>query len=238
MSAFGFARREKEILRIIEILNPYRDNFVVVGGYAVDAYSPLPRYSVDCDVVIPKKELSNFTKVFSGEGFTGTPENQNELEGLETRRFKKTVEGNPVYIDLLVDGVRCRQTEAVWKFDEIKSASSERRVIGVASSVSSRVGSSELLVAMKLHSGRDADVKDVAMLIDDLSWQKVGAYAIRGNIEKVKRQLKTAIEKMQEKDFEPQLKSFFGSGRNEARRISEVIVGVKGLNEMIEKGRR
>ena len=117
MSIFGFARREKEILRIIEIIYPYRENLVVVGGYAVDAYSPLPRYSVDCDVVIPKKELSNFTNIFSTEGFTDTLQYQNELEGLETRRFKKTVEGYPVFVDLLVDGVRCRQTEAAWKFD-------------------------------------------------------------------------------------------------------------------------
>ena len=206
MSVFAFAAREKEILRILEIILPYREHFAVIGGYAVDAYSPLPRYSVDCDIVIPKKEVSTFTNLFSIEAFTGGLQYQNELEGLETMRFKKKIDNNPVFIDLLIDGVRCRETEAVWKFDEINNASSQGKIIGVSSFINSRVASKELLFAMKLHSGRDSDLKDAAMLTENLSWQKVITYTVRGSTEKLGKQLSSAVEKMEAKEFESQAK--------------------------------
>lgn len=227
MSVFGFAAREKEILRILEIIYPYRDNFVVIGGYAVDAYSRLPRYSVDCDVVIPKSELAAFSSIFSREGFSGSLQYQDQLEGLETRRFRKTIDNNPVFIDLLVDGVRCRQTEGVWKFDEIKSASSQGNIIGASSFVNSRVASRELLIAMKLHSGRDSDLKDIAMLIDDLSLEKLVTFTVRGNSEKLSKQLSAAVQKMETKEFESQLKSFFASKKNDSHRVSETIAVIE-----------
>ena len=47
--------RENEIF---ETLKSIKDNdFIVIGGYAVNAYT-LPRFSVDCDIVIRNhKEL-------------------------------------------------------------------------------------------------------------------------------------------------------------------------------------
>ena len=233
MSVFAFTAREKEILRILEIIYPYRENFVVIGGYAVDAYSQLPRYSIDCDVVITKRELSTFSGIFSKEGFSGNLLYENELEGLETRRFEKNIEENPVFIDLLVDGVRCRQTEAVWKFEEIKKASSLGKIIGVSSFVNSSVASRELLIAMKLHSGRDSDLKDAAMLIDDVSWQKLVSHAVRGSNEKLGKQLSSAVKRMQAKDFEPQLKSFFGLRKGESRRVSETISVIERLSKLV-----
>ena len=47
--------REKEIF---ETLNKLKGlNFVLIGGYAVNAYT-LPRFSVDCDIFLEDSHLS------------------------------------------------------------------------------------------------------------------------------------------------------------------------------------
>lgn len=48
-----FSKREKEIFESLKVLKDKR--FVVIGGYAVNAYT-LPRFSVDCDIVVNKKD--------------------------------------------------------------------------------------------------------------------------------------------------------------------------------------
>ena len=54
-----FQLREKEIF---ETLRKLKDrNFVLIGGYAVNAYT-LPRFSVDCDIVIYKDDLESIAK--------------------------------------------------------------------------------------------------------------------------------------------------------------------------------
>ena len=47
--------REKEIFETLKKIK--KSNFIVIGGYAVNAYT-LPRFSADCDIVIKnRKEL-------------------------------------------------------------------------------------------------------------------------------------------------------------------------------------
>jgi hypothetical protein len=45
--------REKEIFETLKKMSKF--NFVIIGGYAVNAYT-LPRFSVDCDSVVKDKE--------------------------------------------------------------------------------------------------------------------------------------------------------------------------------------
>jgi hypothetical protein len=45
--------REREIFETLNKIK--KQNFVVIGGYAVNAYT-LPRFSVDCDIVTLKKD--------------------------------------------------------------------------------------------------------------------------------------------------------------------------------------
>jgi hypothetical protein len=46
--------REQEIFNTLKQLG--KCDFVVIGGYAVNAYT-LPRFSVDCDIVIREQEI-------------------------------------------------------------------------------------------------------------------------------------------------------------------------------------
>ena len=51
-----FIERENEILRTIKSMVEARLDFIVVGGYAVSALAR-HRFSVDCDIVVPKKKV-------------------------------------------------------------------------------------------------------------------------------------------------------------------------------------
>ena len=60
--------REKEIFETLKKIRKFK--FVVIGGYAVNAYT-LPRFSVDCDIVIREiKELDKIKKVLLELGYT------------------------------------------------------------------------------------------------------------------------------------------------------------------------
>lgn len=236
MSGASLTSRESEILGILEVIYPERTKFALIGGYAVDAYSALPRYSVDCDIVISGANLKSFAQTFGSNGFEDKgPIYRNESNGLATRKFVKLLGNGPVSVEALVGGVRCRQTEAVWRVEEVLQSSREQKVIGVKRSVLSNVASRELLIAMKLHSGRDTDLKDAAMLVDSADWPRVATLADRGIRAKVISQLNNAIEKMKDEKFEEQLRSFFGSKEREKKRVNAAVTGISELLTLLRE---
>jgi hypothetical protein len=228
--------REAEILRILQAIYEERDSFTLIGGYAVDAYSALPRYSVDCDLVISAVDLGKFTSIFNSNKFAEKELVFRDREHkIETRKFVKLVGREPVSIDLALGGVKCRQTDAVWMYEEIHKSSSQQNVVGINGTVPSNVASRELLVAMKLHSGRDTDLKDVVMLAHSVDWREVQILADRGSRQKVILQLESAVSKIGSDRFEEQLRSFFGSKRTEETRINTALTGIQALKLSMTK---
>ena len=221
--------REAEVLKLLGTIGSERP-YTVIGGYAVDAYSPLPRYSADLDIVIARVQLQELAPILERGGFVDAGEPYvNEIEGVETRKFDKPIGDEKVSVDLLVDGIRCRQTEAVWKADEVSNTSKVLRVVGVNDSVPARVASRELLIALKLHSGRDPDLRDVAMVAQDADWNMVQVLSVKGSKPKLKKQLEHAIEVMGEQDFESRLKAYFGSRQDEGSRVRVAISKTREL---------
>lgn len=221
--------REAEVLTLLRTIGPDRA-YTLIGGYAVDAYSPLPRYSVDLDAVIARAELGQFRSILGRSGFEESEGAWiNELEGVETRKFTKPLDSEEVSIDILVDGVRCRQTGAVWKVDEVSGAAKVLRVVGVNDSVPARVASRELLVALKLHSGRDPDLRDVVMLASEADWAAIQEISLRGSKPRLEGQLKHAIEVIGEDEFGSRLKAYFGSKQGQDTRIAAAISKLRDL---------
>ncbi|MDG6924000.1 MAG: hypothetical protein JRN67_12010 [Nitrososphaerota archaeon] len=235
MSSTTLTTREKEIIRILEAIYPQQDRFTLIGGYAVNAYSSLPRYSVDCDLVVSKSDFQEFSDIFAQNGFKDKSKIYlNELDGLETWKFKKFVNDEAVTIDLLLDGVKCRQTEATWTEKEVKSSASDRKVVGVSGSVTSSVVSKELLLAMKLHSGRDADLRDATMLMDSIDWTAVEKFSNRGNVRKVIDQLTNNLAKIKKSNFEQELKAYFSSKDLQGTRIEWAYANIAKLKELLQ----
>lgn len=230
--------RETEVIRTLEAIYGMRENFTLIGGYAVNAYSPLPRYSADCDIVIANLQFDGFASSFKTQGYANEGMiYRDEPSKLETWKFIKTIGQDEVSVDLLVGGVRCRQTEAIWKEEEIRKTSRELRVTGVSGSVLSKVASRELLIAMKLHAGRDPDLRDVAMLARGADWDKIRELSARGSAKKLILRLNADIRTLGEKGFEDRLKAAYASKQNERERVRTVLGEVNRLLKEMQESK-
>lgn len=205
-----FVNRENEILRMLKRLVEEKLDFVVVGGYAVSGLAR-HRFSVDCDIVISKRELEKFEKTLKKEGFerhvrkTGF----DERYGGEFISYKKEVSGLPVTIDLLVRSLVCRATEASWSFDHIKKHSIEAVITGTETSVGCRIPEKELLIAFKIHSARRTDIRDLIMLREGSDLQKILKHLRKGKTSALKSQISKIIEALDDKNLVVSLKGVF-----------------------------
>jgi len=205
-----FLRRENEILRILRKLAEEKLNFVVVGGYAVSGLAR-HRFSVDCDLVIPKRELAKLEKVLKKEGFekhvvkTGF----DEVYAGEFVSYRKEVDNLPVTVDLLVGSLVCRATGASWSFDYIKKNSIEANITGIETSVTCRIPEKELLIAFKVHSGRKADIRDMIMLRENANFERVSKHTKKGNEEALREQIQRIIEALDDPNLVDSLKGVF-----------------------------
>ena len=200
-------KRENEILRILKLFKGL--NLIVVGGYAVDAYT-VHRFSVDLDIVIKKEDLRKFEKTLVKEGYSL----ETSKKGFDTtysgefRRYMKDV-GGKVDMDLLIESLVSRTTNASWSFDFLKKNSSKRLIKGFTENVEAFVLSKEMLIAAKLHSGRVTDLRDITMLNIDLEQEKILSLLSRGDMRIVANIINRFIEHLNDKNFIDSLKGVF-----------------------------
>jgi len=208
--AMAFINRENEILKTIQTLVEAVLDFIVVGGYAVGALAR-HRFSVDCDIVVPKERLSEFVEVLEREGYERHVERAgfDETYGGEFVIYRKEVTGFPVTFDLLINSLVCRATGGAWSFDYIRKQSIEANISGLESSVSCSIPERELLIAFKIHSGRRADVRDIVVLMENADSGKVLNHLRRGNIEALKDQVNKIISSLEDENLVDSLKGVF-----------------------------
>jgi len=230
----AFAERESEILRAIRILAEARLDFIVVGGYAVSALSR-HRFSADCDLVIPKQRLGRFEQILTEEGFAKGVEKAgfDDTYAGEFVRFTKEVAGLPVAVDLLVNSLVCRSTEAAWSYDYIMKHSTLARMFGLESSLSCRIPERELLIAFKIHSGRKADVRDVVMLAEDVDPNKVFDHLRRGRTDALRRQVDGMLAALDDQRLVDSLKGVFTMDKDVARQIEKARRAIESLRRSL-----
>ena len=155
-SKTGLLEREKEVLRLIELFKDNNLKFIVIGGYAVSTYKK--RFSVDLDVVIKEDDLIKFEELLLKEGFSIGYEKEIALLYSENfKRFRKKMNNLPVDVDLLINGLVSRTTDATWSYENINKNSKKRKLDNLEFLTPAR----ELLISMKMHSGRLSDVRDI-----------------------------------------------------------------------------
>ncbi len=200
--------REKEIF---ETLKKIRERqFVVIGGYAVNAYT-LPRFSVDCDIVVEDNaqeigmELakSGFQKSKPGKGF---PYNAGFA-----RYGKKIGEGFNISMDILIGEVSDMQTgccfSAKWIFDN--SAVRQLRGKTISESLKLRIVDVDALIVMKFICARLTDIRDVFMLLPNAHDEKWIKEEISKRVDFVKAYNKIEI-KVTSGQFKNDLQGVFG----------------------------
>jgi len=205
-----FVKRENEILRMLRRLIEEKLDFVVVGGYAVSGFAR-HRFSVDCDIVLSKRELEKFEEILEKEGFKRHVRKAgfDEMYAGEFISYKKEVGELPVAIDLLVGSLVCRATEAAWSFDYIEKHSVKASITGIETSANCKIPEKELLIAFKIHSARRTDIRDMIMMIETSDSEKILKHLRKGKMDALTTQINKIIEALNDKNLIDSLKGVF-----------------------------
>ncbi len=162
--------REKEIFETLKNLK--NSEFVIIGGYAVNAYT-LPRFSIDCDIVIKGKEhLKDIEANLIKRDYVKvkTFDTKIPYHG-EFFRYEKLLENNfKAYIDIMFNEVLDRQSKAKFSASWIIDNSDLRILRGktITENIKLRIINLDALVVMKISSCRNTDIRDVFMLIQKI----------------------------------------------------------------------
>ena len=200
----GLLEREREVLRLIEIFKENNLKFIVVGGYAVSTYKK--RFSIDLDVVILEEDFLKFEKLLLNEGYSfGYEKEIALLYGENFKRFTKKMNNLPVDVDLLINGLVSRTTDSTWGFDSINENSIQRKV----DNISFFTPIKELLISMKMHSGRLSDTRDIVALMP-CDKDKLKKFLLRGNLNSLKNSIKKQLSFLEKPQFDDSFKGIFG----------------------------
>ncbi len=203
--------REREIFKILEKIK--EEEFVLIGGYAVNTYT-LPRFSVDCDIVVRKSQfLESLKKKLVSADYKKKEEGKSRTAYCgEFLRYEKTEENMfKVSMDILIDAVTDRSSSAVFSADWTFEHSDVRLLRGktIVEKVSLRIVNPDALIAMKTVACRSTDIRDIFMLIiyvNNFDW-------IQQEVQKranFKKQAKIMKEKVSSVAFKNNLQGVYG----------------------------
>ena len=168
--------REEEILLTLNKILKYE--FVLIGGYSVNAYT-LPRFSVDCDIVVKDKaELKKIEKELIKLGYKKVKSDSHLSYHGKFLRYEKEIKSNfGVSVDILFDKILDRQTNSTFDADWVFENSKIREIKGktVQKKLKLWAIGIDALIVMKMVSCRSTDIRDVFMLIPqakDIDWIK------------------------------------------------------------------
>ena len=124
---------------------------------------------------------------------------------------KRLTPQQPIGFDLLVNGLGCRQTEAQWSFDYLYDHSHQQEVSGGTVMTTARVIDGAVLVAAKLHSGRETDLRDVLAVAEEIDLDTVTPHLRRGNEQALREQLERGLEILESEELKHGYRSDFGA---------------------------
>ena len=229
-----FVERENEILKTIRTFANVGLDFVVVDGYAVSGLGRY-RFSVDLDIVIDERDLDAFAKILEERGFERQAERTgfDRVYGGRFVSYIKKIDGLPVTANLLVGSLVCRATDASWSYEYIKRHSIVAEVAGIELSARCRVPEKELLIALKIHSGRRADLRDVVVLMEKTDIEKVIKHLKREDLEKLRIQINRMLEMLRDPRLADSLKGVFTIRRDVTDEIEKTRKALEKIREAI-----
>ncbi len=205
--------RSEALIEVLEDLDRSDIDFVLVGGYAISQFET--RFSTDLDLVIAPDDYERVVTFLEDHQFEQTDElavpPEETIYDREIELFRRT-EGlvHPVGVDVLVNGLGCRQTGAEWSFDYLRDHSTETTISGGSRSTTARAAEGEVLVAAKLHSGRRTDLADVLAALPDIDFERVETHLHRGDGDALRSQLTEAQAFVEDGGLDHRFKSLFG----------------------------
>ena len=235
-------QREEEIGRLIEYFSKKTEGFenpkiVMIGGYALRAFTSLSRYTRDCDFVLKKIDGWNIDKikkllpkVLSTEVF----EKRDSYGFLRCIRLLK-VDGRSakISVDFMEGEVRGRTDEQVFFITEKFLQKTKKVKIPIAKKIIEiYVPDYTDYMILKIMSARPSDIRDIATLIwknsipDDMAERAKKALA---HPEIIKKNLKLIITDISDKRFLDSWKGTFVTTEFTERTEEQVLKELKKL---------
>lgn len=110
-----------------------------------------------------------------------------------------------------MNGLGCRQTTAQWSFDYLSDHSHKQKVSGGTVTTTANVIDGAVLVAVKLHSGRETDIRDVLAVAESIDLEAVTPHLRRGDDEALREQLAHGLEIVETDELKHGYRSDFGA---------------------------
>jgi hypothetical protein len=207
----SFHNRSDALIELLEDLTQEGHEYVLVGGYAVSAFNA--RFSTDLDIVVAPNSKGKFVEFLEARGFDETDSHAKKwFYNTEVIEYEKRLAPQqPIGFDLLVNGLGCRQTEAQWSFDYLWDHSQKQEVNGGTVTTTARVIDGAVLVAVKLHSGRETDLRDVLAVAEEIDVETVTPHLRRGDEAALREQLKRGLEILESEELKHGYRSDFGA---------------------------
>ena len=196
--------KENAIFDILQKFAESKIDFVIVGGYAVSAYKH--RFSVDADIVIKSKNLEEIELILKKDGFEKS--RHKELDNQYSSRYMR-YEKNAASVDLLIDALASRKTNAAFSYELLLKNSSKRKIIGIEKEVTTLVPSKEMIIVMKAHSGRLTDFRDIAALAKDTDINIIKKFLFVRDLKSLQENLTGLGEAVKRKGFIDSFKGVF-----------------------------
>jgi hypothetical protein len=195
--------------------------YVLVGGWAVSAFQT--RFTTDIDTVIPSTALEDYDALLADRGYEKQFEKDvsNEYEG-RMIQYTKPVGDHAVKFEALVDAMRCRQTDAEWSYRYLHEHSTIES-LDVADDLDGRIPEPALLFAMKLHSGRKADTRDLVIISTRAEFDRIERHVHRGDPEKLDGQIELVLDRLQQDGFEDSFKGVFQQKELPADTVDDLV---------------
>jgi hypothetical protein len=195
--------------------------YVLVGGWAISAFQT--RFTTDIDAVIPGTALDDYDALLDDLGYEKQFEKDvsNEYEG-RMIQYKKPVGENAVKFEALVDAIGCRQTDAEWSYRYLHEHSTVES-LDVAEDLNGRIPEPALLFAMKLHSGRMADTRDLVVISTRADFDRIERHIHRGDSEKLAGRIETVMGRLEADNFEDSFKGVFQQEELPADAVDELL---------------
>lgn len=196
-------------------------SYVLVGGWAVSAFQT--RFTTDIDIVIPKTELDAYDTLLTELGYSKEFDEDvaNVYEG-RIVRYKKAVGDNAVEFDALVGALRCRQTDAEWSYRYLHEHSVVES-LEVAEDLTARIPEPALLFALKLHSGRLADARDLVVVGSQAEFDRIERHIDRGDPDRLAEQIERVLEELESEEFADSFKGVFRQTELPEDTINELV---------------
>ena len=215
-------KKENDIFEILQKFIGSNLEFILIGGYAVSAFKH--RFSVDADIVIKALDLPKFEGILKKVGFKKTI--TKELENIYSSKFVR-YEKEQASVDILVDALASRTTNSSFSYELLFGNSIKKKVIGIEKEVFARIPIKELLIVMKLHSGRLTDFRDIAALAKDADLELIKKFLFIGNLNVLKENLSKLHKVVNDKNFVDSFKGVFVEKKfdidlEQVRKISEL----------------